>query len=284
MLDGRMKMGVGAAAALVIVGGWGAWSLHQSGGSFGAASAAPLAPIPAGGTPAAPVEIPAGGSDPASPSPTPTPTPTPTARIKVHVTGAVKKPDVYTLKPGDRIEDAIKAAGGFTADADRDALNLADFARDADQYNVPKQVPVSASKTPAAAPPPAPRRPAVVHGSAPAPTRKPGDTAAPPAGRVLGKPAAETADGAATDASDMGGRSSSRATTKFKNPGDGTVNLNTATAEELQKLPGVGPSTAQKILEYRQQIGKFNDTSQIQDVKGIGPKKFERMRAFLSVN
>jgi competence protein ComEA len=237
--------------------------------------------MPLAGTPAAPVEIPAGGPDPASPSPTPTPTPP--ARIKVHVTGAVKKPDVYTLKPGDRIEDAIKAAGGFTADADRDALNLADFARDADQYNVPKKVPAPPpGKTPTA-PPPAPRRPAVVHGSGPAPARKPGDTATPPAGRVLGKPAADTADGGTTDASDTGGKSSSRAgSAKFKNPGDGTINLNTATAEELQKLPAVGPSTAQKILDYRQQIGRFNDISQIQDVKGIGPKKFEKMRPFLT--
>src|SRR5689334_1274030 len=107
-LDGRAKAGIGGAAALVIAVCWGGWALHQNGGSFGAASAAPLAPMPAAGSPAAPVEIPAGGADPASPSPTPTPTPP--AKIKVHVAGAVKKPGVYTLKPGDRIEDAIKAA------------------------------------------------------------------------------------------------------------------------------------------------------------------------------
>jgi competence protein ComEA len=281
-LDGRAKAGVGAAAVLAIVGGWGAWSFHQNGGSFGAASAAPLVPVSVAGTPAAPVEIPAGGPDPASPSPAPTPTPP--ARIKVHVTGAVKKPDVYTLKPGDRIEDAIKAAGGFTADADRDALNLADFARDADQYNVPKQTPPSTGKAPAVSP--APRRPAVVHGSEAAPARKPGDTATtPPVGRILGKPAALAAE--TTDATETGGKpshASRSGAAKFKNPGDGTVNLNIATAEELQKLPGVGPSTAQKILEYRQQSGKFDDISQIQDVKGIGPKKFEKMKLFLTAN
>ena len=79
------------------------------------------------------------------------------------------------------------------------------------------------------------------------------------------------------------GGGSGGAAAKFKNPGDGMVNLNTAGAGELQKLPGVGPSTAAKILEYRQGIGRFTDVQQLQDVKGIGEKKFAKMRPFLTL-
>ncbi|HVK03652.1 MAG TPA: helix-hairpin-helix domain-containing protein, partial [Armatimonadaceae bacterium] len=70
---------------------------------------------------------------------------------------------------------------------------------------------------------------------------------------------------------------------KLRAPGDGTVNLNSATSEELQKLPGVGPSTAEKILAYRQQIGRFTDKKQIMDVRGIGDKKYAKMEPFLAL-
>ena len=54
----------------------------------------------------------------------------------------------------------------------------------------------------------------------------------------------------------------------------GPVNLNTATLEQLDSLPGVGPSTAQKILDWRTANGPFQSVDQLQDVSGIGPAKF----------
>ena len=70
---------------------------------------------------------------------------------------------------------------------------------------------------------------------------------------------------------------------KLKTPGEGTVNINSASVEELQRLPGVGPVTAQTIMDYRRQIGRFTTCEQLMDVKGIGPKKLEKMRPFVSL-
>ena len=70
---------------------------------------------------------------------------------------------------------------------------------------------------------------------------------------------------------------------KLTTPGQGTVNINSDDVSGLQRLPGVGPTTAQKIVEYRTQIGRFTSADQLLDVKGIGPKKYEKMRPFLNL-
>ncbi|MCE5323915.1 helix-hairpin-helix domain-containing protein [bacterium] len=70
---------------------------------------------------------------------------------------------------------------------------------------------------------------------------------------------------------------------KLSRPGEGVVHINSATGDELQRLPGVGPATAQKILDYRTQIGSFKSPEQLLDVKGIGPKKWEKMRSFVAL-
>ena len=78
-------------------------------------------------------------------------------------------------------------------------------------------------------------------------------------------------------------KSSATAGRKFSRPGEGLVHINSAGINELQQLPGVGPSTAQKIIDYRSQIGHFRSPEQIMDVKGIGPKKYEKMRPFVTL-
>ncbi|MDX1934765.1 MAG: helix-hairpin-helix domain-containing protein [Capsulimonadales bacterium] len=274
--DRRQVIGMsafGGVLALLAIG------LSLRSGSGGSEPVS-IAPVPVA-TPAPPMTLLAEGpvvTPPVSPSPTPTAAASPSAP-RVFVSGEVKRAGVYRLKPGDRIQEAIEAAGGFTANARTDVLNLADYVRDADQYHVPAREPVRRPARSASSETRAVRR-----GSAHSPSASP---SSPKPGRVLGKGATVAGDSAnperpaePSSESEPGGGSGSA---KFRNPGDGTVNLNTAGLSELQRLPGVGPSTAQRILEYRQQIGSFADVSQIKDVKGIGPKKYEKMQPFLAV-
>ena len=61
------------------------------------------------------------------------------------------------------------------------------------------------------------------------------------------------------------------------------VNINTANQAELETLPGIGPSTALKIIEYRKENGKFNNIEDIKNVSGIGDSKFNKVKEFIRV-
>jgi competence protein ComEA len=191
------------------------------------------------------------------PSPTPagattTPAAVPPTELIVYVSGAVKRPGVYTLRAGQRLFQAIQRAGGFKNSAQQDALNLADHLKDGDQVHVPS----------------------IALASAPPPTRA---TTTPTGSRVLGRSNATVSQAQAASPEQSG------APTKFHLPGDGKVKLNSATQADLEKLPGVGPSTAQTILTYRQSSGGFKELEELKEVRGIGEKKFAKMQPFLSL-
>lgn len=162
--------------------------------------------------------------------------------IAVHVAGAVKKPGVYYLRRGSRVVDALSAAGGMAAGADEGAVNPAARLEDGDQVIVPTKGETT--------------------GTGPA---------VPSASSVVRH--ADTAERERT--------SGRRGSAKLHDPREGTVNINTASSEELQRLPGVGPAIAARILAYRSQVGRFTTVDQLMEVSGIGEKKLAAMRPFV---
>jgi competence protein ComEA len=147
--------------------------------------------------------------------------PPPTLRpMRVHVSGAVLHPGVYSFADGAIVEEALLAAGGSLPEADLARLNLAAALEDGDQIRVPSMTQTAPGTAPA--------------------------------------PAVEA--------------SSSEA-----------VNLNTATAPELDLLPGIGPALAQSIIAYREAHGPFGSIEELLDVPGIGPAKLEMIRGMVTV-
>ena len=68
-----------------------------------------------------------------------------------------------------------------------------------------------------------------------------------------------------------------------KKPPDKPVNLNTVTSEQLQQVPGIGPATADKILKMRKSYGPFKTVDDLLAIRGLGPKRLEKMRKYLTV-
>jgi competence protein ComEA len=61
------------------------------------------------------------------------------------------------------------------------------------------------------------------------------------------------------------------------------VNINTANSEQLQTVPGIGPATAEKILQMRKSYGAFKSVDDLLAIRGLGPKRLEKMRKYLTV-
>jgi comEA protein len=68
-----------------------------------------------------------------------------------------------------------------------------------------------------------------------------------------------------------------------KKPPPAPININTATSEQLQEVPGIGPATAEKILQMRKSYGAFKSVDDLLAIRGLGPKRLEKMRKYLTV-
>ncbi len=168
--------------------------------------------------------------------------------VFIHVVGAVKKPGLVRLPASARVNDAIEKAGGPTSDAQLNLINLAAKVEDGVQLEVPgKSAPLVTRTAPPSEPRQAPRELTY--------TPDPGPYSVQP-----------------VQASDPGPSPAGPTST-------GLVSLNSATKAELDSLPGVGPVTADKILQYRQEHGGFRSVDELLAVKGIGPKKLEALRS-----
>ncbi len=74
-----------------------------------------------------------------------------------------------------------------------------------------------------------------------------------------------------------------QASAPAKDTGKSVVNINTAGQAELERLPGIGPSLAKKILDFRQKNGQFKSPNDLMAVPGIGEKKFEQLKNLITV-
>ena len=86
----------------------------------------------------------------------------------------------------------------------------------------------------------------------------------------------------ATASAQEAARSSTKAAAPSASSGT-PINLNTATVAQLETLPGIGKSTAERILEYRQKNGGFKKVEDLMNVRGIGEKSFLKMKALITV-
>jgi competence protein ComEA len=68
-----------------------------------------------------------------------------------------------------------------------------------------------------------------------------------------------------------------------KKPPTQPININSADSAQLQLVPGIGPSTAEKILQMRKSYGAFKSVNDLMAIRGIGPKRLEKMRKYLTV-
>lgn len=192
--------------------------------------------------------------------------------IYVHVTGQVGRPGLYRLANGARVMDAITAAGGPTSQADVEALNLATPLRDGQKLTVPSLgQPSPPAQQEYIADSPALEPPAASTTSPSIPPEQ------PRAGSDMSVDASQTltADDIPTP------RSSPSRSAKLRNPGEGVVDINAGTLSDLERLPGVGPATAKKIVDYREEHGGFNTIDELMEVRGIGPAKLRKMKPFV---
>jgi competence protein ComEA len=138
------------------------------------------------------------------------------AQAVIYVTGAIVAPDVYQLPADARVKDLVLAAGGFTIDADSEAVNLAAPLSDAQHIHIPRR----------------------------------GEVA--PVSSESSTSAEQVKVGA-------------------------LLNLNTASAADFDELPGVGPTIAERIVDYRNEHGPFQSVDDLADVKGIGASLLEKI-------
>ncbi len=146
------------------------------------------------------------------------PSPTISALLRVHVSGAVASAGVYSFRSGDRVEDAVAAAGGFSADANPDGINLAARLVDGQQVVIPRKgdPPVSSAGLPGSA---ASRR----------------------------------------------------------------ISINNASLAELDVLPGIGPVTAQKIIDFRVKNGPFLKLEDLLDHKLVPASTFDKLKDLITL-
>jgi len=159
--------------------------------------------------------------------------------LVVQVTGEVNRPGIYRVAPGMRVYELVQMAGGFTGWADQEAVNLAQLLEDGQKVAVPRLP----EPEPTAQAPEKPAHPQQQPSSVPPPT-----TAIPPSN--ITKPSAPPPIQPYI------------------------VNLNTATRADLERVPGIGPVLAARIIAYRRRYGAFKTVYELRLIKGVGQQRW----------
>lgn len=168
------------------------------------------------------------------------------AEVVCDISGAVKHQGVYRLKNGARLEDLIEKAGGLTKDAQLKAINRSQLLKDQDKIYIPgKGDKVEAAQT--------------------------------------ANSAAASAPASSASASSSSSSSSSVSSSTSGAASGDLINLNTATASDLQKLNGIGEKKAEQIIAYRQEKGSFKSIDELKEVSGIGDKTFAAIKDQLTI-
>lgn len=190
--------------------------------------------------------------------------------LRVYVAGAVQKPGVYTLNPGDRLADAVAAAGGIAATADLSPVNLALKVQDEGRYLIP-DIAARPDRAPPAAKPIAADL-----------TRK---TANLLTGELSGATESLDQNPADNEPADNagGGGNPVNADGGIQAKAAGLLDLNTATDRQLETLPGIGPARARAIIAHREQHGPFVAAEELTAVAGIGPGIYGNLQSLISV-
>ncbi len=164
--------------------------------------------------------------------------------IYIHICGAVKKPDVYEVDEDTRLVDVIKLAGGLTADAAGDYVNQAAIVEDGQKVYIPTKDEVKGTM---------------------------------PDGLLSNE---------SNNSNSVNGNTSSKGNTKAagSTANTGKVNINTALAEELMTLAGIGESKAESIISYRQEHGSFKSIEEIKNINGIKDSVFNKISDMITVN
>lgn len=164
-------------------------------------------------------------------------------QIGVYVTGEVANPGVVYLSSNSRVIDAVAKCGGLLETAAEDKVNMAQLLKDGMQVKVPAKASSRQSSG---------------------------------GGQAVGYGKSGTAQAEGSSYSSSGGSSESNGS--YAGPDGDLVNINTADAAGLEKLKGIGPAMAQRIVEYREVNGDFQAVEDLMKVKGIGQAKFAKLQ------
>lgn len=163
--------------------------------------------------------------------------------VRVQVSGAVLEPGIYDLPANCRVEEAIAAAGGLTENADSERVNLVRKVRDGMQIRVPVQK----------------------------------------AARTSSTQKGNSKEKSGLGESALGKSGSAKAGPGRNNSMMQSVRINSASAGELQQLPGIGPALAQRIVDTRSR-GRFTSAEDLLRVPGIGKAKLAKLRDYVEVD